>query len=125
MVELDSYQYLTTRNGVPETSGVSICNVFVCKVMRAAGVFGNQTDFQCGETSVNDMYRLNIYERNYTKPSVCTDTDNPICQVLGKHKLRLDSQPGVLPRYNYVPIHKNFAESCPSLAPDYKAPIDC
>ena len=37
-------------------------------------------------------------------PDLCTDVDpeNPLCQVLGKYSLRLDSQPGVLPRFNYV-----------------------
>ena len=39
-----------------------ICNVFVCNVWKHGGVFssiGNQ--IQCGETSVNDNYRLQLY----------------------------------------------------------------
>ena len=98
----------------------------------------------CGETSVNDNYRLahyrsvwstkinvsflfffwinsqilpnnkslsNILQKNNwvycstaPAPSLCTEVDpeNPLCQVLGRHSLRLDSQPGALPRYNYV-----------------------
>jgi hypothetical protein len=42
--EEDSWMYPTTRNGEPFESDVSICNVFTCKVLRAAGVFGDIGD---------------------------------------------------------------------------------
>ena len=75
------------------------------------------------------MYRLNIYDENSAenRPDTCKqrDPDNPLCQVLGDYSLRLDSQPGVLPRYNYVPLHPDFGSQCPSEAPEYLAPIDC
>ncbi len=38
------------------------------------------------------------------------DPENPLCQVLGKYSLRLDSQPGVPPRYNYVEVHADFGQ---------------
>lgn len=126
--ELDSNIYQTTRYGEPDESDVSICNVFTCKVLRAAGVFGQQgEDFDCGEFSVNDNYRMKIYEENFERPQSCIDVDpeNPLCQVLGKYSLRLDSQPGSLPRYNYVEIHEGFGNNCPSLAPLYEAPLNC
>ena len=44
MVELDRYQYPTTKYGQPHTSDVSICNVFVCKVFKASGIFGKLRD---------------------------------------------------------------------------------
>ena len=44
MVELDTYVYPTNKYGEPYTSDVSICHVFVCKVFRAAGVFGDMED---------------------------------------------------------------------------------
>ena len=44
MVELDTYEYPTTRYGEPFTSDVSICNVFVCKVFKASGIFGDLVD---------------------------------------------------------------------------------
>ena len=71
------------------------------------------------------------------------DPENPLCQLTGKYKLRLDSQPGVAPRYlfkkiyhfsvsyhgifryNYVPLKPGLLEQCPSKAPDYLAPTDC
>merc|ERR1712029_845980 len=105
--EKDAWKYHTHRNGKNFTSDVSICNVFVCKVWKSAGVFqGMEDTFSCGEFSVNDNYRLNLYEDNFKRPDVCAqwDPDNPLCQVLGKYQLRLDSQPGVLPRYNYLDV---------------------
>ena len=98
------------------------------KVLRASGIFGSVGDeINCGEFSVNDNYRLQIYQKDFQRPDICVqwDPENPLCQVLGKYQLRLDSQPGVLPRYNYVPIHPGFGDSCPAQAPDYLAPIDC
>ena len=44
MVELDTYEYPTTKYGEPFTSDVSICNVFVCKVFKASGIFGDLGD---------------------------------------------------------------------------------
>ena len=39
-----------------------ICNVFVCNVWKHGGVFsGIGDDIKCGETSVNDNYRLQLY----------------------------------------------------------------
>lgn len=116
--EQDGWLYPTTRDGVPEDSPVMICNVFVCNVWKSAGVFTDiGDDIQCGETSVNDNYKLNIYNnapppgknlRHMCKicdvslkySDVCQQADpgNPLCQVSGKYKLRLDSRPGVPPR---------------------------
>jgi len=125
--ELDGWIYETTRDGEMAESPVMICNVFVCNVWKHAGVFASiGDDIQCGETSVNDNYRLQIYSSQPT-PEFCksVDPENPICQVTGKYQLRLDSQPGVPPRYNYVPLTPGMLESCPSKAPLYLAPIDC
>ena len=44
MVELDSYQYPTLKYGEPIISDVSICHVFVCKVFKASGIFGELTN---------------------------------------------------------------------------------
>ena len=70
---------------------------------------------------------MDIYEDNFDRPEVCKewDPENPLCQVLGKYKLRLDSQPGQLPRYNYLEPYPGFSNECPSLSPDYIAPMGC
>ena len=44
MAELDTYEYPTTKYDEPFTSDVSICNVFVCKVFKASGIFGDLVD---------------------------------------------------------------------------------
>jgi len=81
----------------------------------------------CAESGVNDNYKLNIYQDPELRPDICKEVDpeNPNCQLVGKYSLRLDSQPGVLPRYNYVEPADDIFESCPSMAPDYLAPQDC
>ena len=42
--EEDNWLYPTTKYGEPYDSDVSICNVFTCKVLRAAGIFGDIGD---------------------------------------------------------------------------------
>lgn len=126
--EDDRYVYPTLRNGEPYVSDVSICNVFTCKVLREGGIFGDVgEEVNCGEFTVNDNYRLKISQENFQRPSICIewDPENPLCQVLGKYKLRLDTQPGVLPRFNYVDLYPGFANACPAMSPDYLAPVDC
>ena len=50
-----------------------ICNVFVCNVWKHGGLFsGIENDIQCGETSVNDNYRLQLYSE---EPLPGTDID--------------------------------------------------
>merc|ERR1712212_794152 len=125
--EQDGWLYHTTREGTPTISPVMICNVFVCNVWKAAGLFADiNNQINCGETSVNDNYRLAHYS-TAPVPEICSDVDpeNKLCQVLGKFSLRLDSQPGVLPRFNYIQPKEGMFENCPSVAPDYLAPTDC
>ena len=38
--ENDNWIYPTLRNGEPYQSDVSICNVFTCKILKEAGIFG-------------------------------------------------------------------------------------
>ena len=42
--ESDDWVYPTTKYAEPYESDVSICNVFTCKVLRSAGVFGEYGD---------------------------------------------------------------------------------
>jgi hypothetical protein len=128
VVEANGWLYNTTRDGVPELSPVAICNVFTCNVWKAGGLFGDLAeDINCGEWRVNDNYRLRFYEADFERPDVCVaaDPENPLCQVLGKYALRIDLEPGVGPRYNYADLYANFADHCPSLAPDYINPPGC
>ena len=66
-----------------ELAPAMICNVFVCNVWKRGGVFGDLgSQFQCGETSVNDNYRLAVYS-SAAPPAICAATDpaNPLCQL--------------------------------------------
>ena len=83
----------------------------------------------CGDVSVYDMYRLNIFHNDSRngRPQICMkrNPENSYCQLLGKYALRLDNQPGKSPRFNYMPLYPHFGEHCPSRAPDYVAPRGC
>ena len=92
-------------------------------------------------TFLHLLINFQIYCSTEPVPDLCKDVDpeNPLCQVLGRYSLRLDSQPGVLPRFNYIqpkvraklifgkanPTQEGMFENCPSVAPDYLAPTDC
>ncbi len=59
-----------------------VCCVFVCKMWKAAGIFGNLTsEINCGEFTNTDVYKLDIFDHNFTKPDACqkADPNNPIC----------------------------------------------
>ena len=124
--EQTGWLYETTRDSHPVIGESMVCNDFVCNVWKQGGMF-NGTDVNCAESSVNDNYKLDIYEDPELRPDMCKEVDpeNPTCQLLGPYSLRLDSQPGVLPRYNYVPISDQMFSHCPSMAPDYLAPHEC
>ncbi len=127
ITEKDGWLYETTRDGKPVVSYSMVCNVFVCNVWKAGGLF-NDADINCGDSSVNDNYKLKLYQDPELRPDICKEMDpeNPLCQITGRYSLRLDSEPGVLPRYNYIPVDDigDFG-SCPSMAPDYLAPHGC
>ena len=53
------------------------------------------------------------------------DPENPLCQVLGKFKLRLDDRPGTRPRFNQMEVYECFGENCPSQAPEYAHQEEC
>lgn len=91
-----------------------VCDVLVCEVYKAAGVFGNLTDtFQCteftnwyavppvivsfGRSRVchskffcsirRDVYSLNIFNATRVRPEACqvADPELPYCQVGASH----------------------------------------
>lgn len=56
--------------------------MFVCKMWKAGGIFGDAAkDINCGEFTNTDDYKLDIFEKNFTRPEVCVkaDPDNPLC----------------------------------------------
>eukprot|EP01127_Copromyxa_protea_P013184 TRINITY_DN3520_c0_g1_i2.p1 TRINITY_DN3520_c0_g1~~TRINITY_DN3520_c0_g1_i2.p1 ORF type:complete len:521 (-),score=82.23 TRINITY_DN3520_c0_g1_i2:47-1609(-) len=88
MPEQDSWIF---ENGAGFKNGPSmVCNVFVTKMWKAAGIFGSLTDsFQATEFTNWDAYTLNIFDGNYTRPKQCqeADPDSQFCQILGMSSL--------------------------------------
>lgn len=56
--EQDSWEYNTTRYGKPTVGKDMVCDVFVCNIWKAGGVFGDLVDdFNCAELTPWDVVR--------------------------------------------------------------------
>jgi len=121
MVELDTYQYNTTRNGQPAVGPSMVCCVFVCEVWKHSGLYDsiNQT-VNCAEATNWDDYALHLFNDNYTKPPQCVtaDPNSPTCQLEGAYTLVFDA-------YNTKQPVAHMGENCPSQNPDYQRPPNC
>lgn len=103
--------------------GVSyVCSSFVVALYKRAGLFVglNADTIHATEFTPRDVYTLNFFDSNYTKPAVCQEADPelPYCQIMGKHKM-------VLPEYNTIEPYEHMNERCESLPPDYKRTPGC
>mmetsp|Transcript_14517 Transcript_14517/g.37014 ORF Transcript_14517/g.37014 Transcript_14517/m.37014 type:complete len:551 (-) Transcript_14517:752-2404(-) len=101
-----------------------VCDVFVLRTYKEAGLFGDLADsIQVTEFTDWGLYSLNFFETYTTKerPKQCQelDPDLPYCQLMGKYRIRLDDT------YNSITPYAHMREKCPSLAPDYFRPADC
>jgi hypothetical protein len=72
------------------------------------------------EFTPRDVYSLDVFDRNWTRPQVCVDADPdlPYCQISGAWKMDL-------PEYSTVRPYSHMAEKCPTMAPDYFRPDGC
>jgi len=98
-----------------------VCDVFVCSMWKAAGLFGDLVDeFQCSELTPFDVYRLNFFDTSGNRPQQCVDADPdlPFCQLMGNYELNL-------PKYNTVAPYANMAQTCPGQPPNYSRPVNC
>lgn len=68
--EDDNFIYKTTRFGKPEETPVMICHEFVCQALRAGNVFSKfgNPEFNCNESSLFDIYKLSIFEKDFQRP---------------------------------------------------------
>jgi hypothetical protein len=112
--EQDSWDY---------TDGKSmVCDVFVCSIWKAAGLFGDLADeIQCTELTPRDVYSMNFFDTNpANRPDVCKKTDPklPYCQLGGKYELQL-------PGYGTIQPYANMEENCPGIPPKYNRPSNC
>jgi hypothetical protein len=121
MVELDTYQYNTTRNGKPAVGPSMVCCVFVCEVYKHGGLYASINDtVNCGEAANWDVYALHLFDDNYKKPSQCqaADPTTPTCQLEGDYSLTFNN-------YNTKTPVAHMGENCPSKDPYYNRPPNC
>jgi len=95
-----------------------VCDVFVCNMWRAGGIVGD--DFQCAELTPRDVYSMNVFDTNWTRPSQCVEADPglPYCQLGGNYRLNL-------PGYNTITPYANMGNNCPGIPPFYDRPQGC
>jgi len=123
MVELDSYRYNTTQSGNPAVGQSMVCDVFVCNVWKAAGIFNNiNNDFNCAELTNWDDYCLTIFDPNYqtTRPPQCQahDPTIPECQLMGNYQLAFNN-------YMTRDPYPHMSDHCPGQPPNYTKPSNC
>jgi len=95
------------------TGPSQVCNVFVCKMWKAGGLF--DVDFNCGEQVPGDTYEMDIFDKAPTLSAECmaAEPDNTeYCQIMGKYRLTLR-------HFSTVKPFAHMRELCPSKAPDY------
>jgi hypothetical protein len=99
-----------------------VCDVFVCSIWKAAGLFGDVADqIQCTELTPRDVYSMNVFDTNpANRPEICKiiDPSLPFCQLGGKYQLDL-------PGYGTTAPYANMDQNCPGLAPTYDRPSNC
>lgn len=122
IVESDSSLYPNTfNNGTQGMAPAMVCDVLVCNIWKAGGLFnGIDNEFNCGEQTNNDVYNLNVLAPFKTRPEKCVaaDPSNNLCQLVGKYQMTL---PTVGTRAPY----KHMQEHCPGKAPHYERSDDC
>lgn len=113
MVEKDEWVY---------SDGYSmVCSSFVAAIYKAGGLFGDM-EIQATEFTPRDIYQLNFFEKNYTKPERCqgVDPELPYCQIMGKHIMDVYTDD-----YSTIDPYEHMNEKCPSMAPKYEREPGC
>jgi hypothetical protein len=107
IVESDDWMYTTLNitSGEVIQAPAMVCNVFVCHMWKAGGLFGEYTDeINCGETTNWDVYVLDWL-------------DEPT-QILGAYTMSINNASSKVP-------YPQYAENCASEAPDYIKDPQC
>jgi len=116
MPELDGWEY----TGEEPRDGLSyVCSAYVAAMYKAAGLY-DDFDVQATEFTPRDIYTLNFFDLNFTKPEACVAADPtlPYCQLLGKYTM-------TLPGYSTVDPYSNMNETCRVNWPDYTRDEGC
>eukprot|EP00927_Polykrikos_kofoidii_P050599 TRINITY_DN44490_c0_g1_i1.p1 TRINITY_DN44490_c0_g1~~TRINITY_DN44490_c0_g1_i1.p1 ORF type:complete len:666 (-),score=95.04 TRINITY_DN44490_c0_g1_i1:195-2192(-) len=120
--ESDSDRFsIECNNGTVVDGMAMVCDVFVCMMWKAGGLFNEiGNSFSCVEQTNIDVYALNILAPPEKRPAACVEADpfNPLCQLIGKHQL-------TLPKLGTRKMYEHMQETCPTLPPLYERPEDC
>eukprot|EP00929_Paragymnodinium_shiwhaense_P028623 TRINITY_DN16561_c0_g1_i1.p1 TRINITY_DN16561_c0_g1~~TRINITY_DN16561_c0_g1_i1.p1 ORF type:complete len:691 (-),score=165.32 TRINITY_DN16561_c0_g1_i1:431-2404(-) len=122
VVEKDSNVYpMRLNNGTLVEAMPMVCDVFVCMMWKAGGVFKEiNDDFNCVEQTNIDIYDLEVVQAPEQRPPQCVEADpeNELCQLMGKQKL-------LLPKVGTRKMYKHMQDHCPTEPPLYERPDDC
>lgn len=120
--EPDGVLYPSSFNNGTDAPSISmVCDVFVCAIWKAAGLFKEiDNDFSCTEQTNVDVYALNILEAPKSRKASCVaaDPNNTLCQLMGDYELHL-------PKLGQRPMYRHMQERCPTEPPLYARPSDC
>ena len=117
--EQDSWTYPLPDSACGRRAGCSgpaqVCNVFVCKIWRAGGLF--DSNFNCGEQVPLDTYQMQLFSGKIASSIAdkCHSADpmnTEFCQILGQYRM-------ALPHFNSIAPFDHMRERCPSMAPHY------
>jgi hypothetical protein len=114
MVEVEGWIYegITPRDGP-----AYVCSSYVAGLYQAAGLL---TNINGPEFTPRDIYTLDVFDKNYTRPQACIEADPnaAYCQILGRFRM---NHPG----YSSIKPYSHMAEKCPSVGPLYNRPDGC
>ena len=102
--------------GVEYSDGLNyVCSCFVVAFWKHGGLFDN-IDLSPNEFGPRDVYMLDIFDKNVTRPQECIDDnpDLPYCQITGKFIMELEYD-----LYSSIKPYDHMNERCSSLGPDF------
>ena len=104
------------KEGIKYSDGLNyVCSCFVVAYWKHGGLFGD-LDLSPNEFGPRDIYMLDIFDKNVTRPQECIDDnpDLPYCQVMGRFILDLEEG-----AYSSIKPYAHMNERCSSQGPDF------
>ena len=104
------------KEGIKYSDGLNyVCSCFVVAYWKHGGLFGD-LDLSPNEFGPRDIYMLDIFDKNVTRPQECVDDnpDLPYCQVMGRFILDLEEG-----AYSSIKPYAHMNERCSSQGPDF------
>ena len=102
--------------GIEYSDGLNyVCTTFVVAFWKHGDLFGD-LDLSPNEFGPRDIYMLDIFDKNVTRPQECIDDnpDLPYCQLTGKFVFDLE-----MDLYSSIKPYSHMNERCSSQGPDF------